>query len=75
MTKEEFIKIRDNNTSDVIPLLHFYHNLNLKVGQVHLTRGEFLKLYTQWLQIPMILMAQGVIIYKVINQLEKHFEV
>lgn len=75
MTKEEFIKRRDDHTADVIPLLHFYHNLCVGVNQKELSLEEFRKAYSMWLQIPIIAMTQGVIIYKVINNLQIHFKI
>ena len=74
MTKEEFIEIRDTNTKDVMPILCFYHNLNLKFNQTELTLDEFREAYTKWLQIPLVAMHQGMIINETINKLNKYYD-
>lgn len=75
MTKEEFLKIRDNNTMDVVPLLHYYHNISIKHNQKELSIDEFRIAYSHWLQIPIVAISHANIISTVIKKLEIHFKI
>jgi len=73
MTKEDFIRIKETHTLDVMPLLHYYHNLCNQHRHPSITMDEFKTKYNEWLEIPLFNMAQSAMIHTCIIQLQKHF--
>lgn len=74
MTKEEYLKIRDCNQHDVMPVLRFYHNISSKKG-TELSERDFLVYFSEWLKHPLIQVNLSNIITGTFKQLDKHFEV
>jgi len=73
ITKEDYLAIRNDNTRDVMPVLHAYHNFAITKNQKRLSFDEFLGTFSLWLQNPVIYISSSSIIRAVFNKMDRYF--